>query len=379
MAVTRRFRIIGISAAALFLVLLACGFQVWARAALRARPWHLEDFLASRISECRTAPEAFVFAADCSQLEVRADEVERRLAEESQRWEFTRNYSVHTYDLLTLCQDAHLLKLRMALRRQDQLAKVTAILATLRCALDCGVPAATKPFKFRLRSLEQDRALSLADQANRLRAIGDYSSALESALRALVAWQRFVDEGREEFARFGDQDLLEQWDRQAEDLLNWTKESGRRAILVVKLEHRCLLLSRGQVEKSYTVNLGRNWYRPKVQAQDASTPEGEYKITRLNPAGRYGFALMLDYPNGIDQARFHSRRRSRTIPSGARIGGNIEIHGGGRPQVDWTDGCVSLDDVDMRELFRLAYPGMPVTIVGTARITSSGPDRPGAS
>jgi murein L,D-transpeptidase YafK len=91
----------------------------------------------------------------------------------------------------------------------------------------------------------------------------------------------------------------------------------------------------------------------------------------MNPAGKYGHALMLDFPNPADRKRFLDLKREGVVSSRARIGGNIEIHGGGKPDSDWTDGCISLADEDMRDLYRRSYPGMPVTIVGTSRLAST--------
>jgi len=49
----------------------------------------------------------------------------------------------------------------------------------------------------------------------------------------------------------------------------------------------------------------------------------------------------LDYPNANDRAEFTRAKRNGDLPPGARIGGLIEIHGGGGRNQDWTDGCVA--------------------------------------
>jgi lipoprotein-anchoring transpeptidase ErfK/SrfK len=72
-------------------------------------------------------------------------------------------------------------------------------------------------------------------------------------------------------------------------------------------------------------------------------------------------------------------KRQGSIPSSARIGSNIEIHGGGRSASDWTEGCVALRDADMRDLYRYAYIGMPVTIVGASSLSSGLTERAGIS
>lgn len=371
MAVTTKSWVISAIAIVLALSLLAGAHQVKARTATPARPWHLEAYLESLLAECRTGPGAYYFQKEYEQLAARAEEARRSLLETDQEWWFWRDYSSCVPKLLSACLDAQLLRFKLALRRQEQKDKLTVLLKTLERELGAGNQNGKIWSRFELRNLEESRAESLAKQAEYLSAHGEYESALRNVMRAWVAWQRFNHTSDLEFARFEDSRERKRWDQQAMDLLRWTRASGRRAILVDKLGHLCLLLNRGRVEKSYPANLGRNWYRPKEQALDASTPEGEYKIKRMNPAGKYGHALMLDFPNAADRERFLDLKREGVVTSGARIGGNIEIHGGGRPDSDWTDGCVSLADDDMRDLYRRSYPGMPVTIVGASRLAST--------
>jgi murein L,D-transpeptidase YafK len=76
-------------------------------------------------------------------------------------------------------------------------------------------------------------------------------------------------------------------------------------------------------------------------------------------------ALLIDYPNADDRAEFGRLRRSGEIPASARIGGLIEIHGGGGRQHDWTDGCVAVTNREIEDLFGLVSVGTPVTIVGS--------------
>ena len=131
---------------------------------------------------------------------------------------------------------------------------------------------------------------------------------------------------------------------------------------------------KGRVEKSYKADLGRHWYQRKVRAQDAATPEGDYSVTRLILRGTYGRALLINYPNNEDKARFDSLKRKGELPASAKIGSRIEIHGSGGRDADWTDGCVALSDRDMGEIYAHAYVGMPVTIVGISRWAMDGKD-----
>ena len=60
-----------------------------------------------------------------------------------------------------------------------------------------------------------------------------------------------------------------------------------------------------------------------------------------------------------------ARAAAARLPASARIGGLIEIHGGGGRQRDWTDGCVAVTNPEMDDLFRRVSVGTPVTIVGS--------------
>ncbi len=370
MAVTKKSWVIRIIGLTLALFVMAGGHLVRARLGLHTRPWQLEAYLESRLADCRTGPGLIYFGRECEQLAARSEEAHRALFDADQKWAFWRDYSTCIPKLLSVCVDAQLLRLKLALRQQEQKTKLEILLATLRHELGTTDQNGRRPQKFRIQSIEQGRARSYADQAEYLRSQREVESALEMTLRAWVSWKSFNHLVDVKFARFEDPGLREKWDQQALGLLRWTGEKGRRAILIDKFEHRCLLLSGGQVEKSYSANLSRNWWAQKLQEHDAATPEGKYRVIRMIAAGKYGMALLLDYPNASDRERFAAHKREGTVYSSARMGGSVEIHGAGRPDSDWTDGCISLSNNEMRDLYRRAYAGMPVVIVGTSKLTS---------
>jgi murein L,D-transpeptidase YafK len=102
---------------------------------------------------------------------------------------------------------------------------------------------------------------------------------------------------------------------------------------------------------------------------DKATPEGSYKIVnkfqgRQTP---YYKSLSLDYPNSGDRERFKAEISRGTLPAYAKIGGGIEIHGGGGKGVDWTEGCIALTDSEIDLVFSIAQVGTPVTIVGSSK------------
>jgi hypothetical protein len=371
MAVVHKSWITRAAAILLALFALAAVYSAFMRAAASARPWHLEAYLESRMAECWRAPGAGNFGKEYTLLSYHVEEARRSLQEADRQCWLWRDYTDCLPRLLSACLDAQLLALELAQRQLEQETKLAVILASLRRELGTNVGNGKIWSRFKLRNLDQTRAESLLRQAEYLASEGEIESALAHAFRAANSWQRFSDQSDRDFARFEDDGLRRMWDQQATELLHWTRRSGRRAILIDKLEHRCVLLFRGLVEKSYPANLGRSWHHRKTRELDASTPEGRYRIRRMIPSGRYGLAIQLDYPTSADRARFRALVRKGAISRGSRIGGNMEIHGRGRFDADWTDGCVSLEDNEMRDLYSRSYSGMPVTIVGTCRLISS--------
>jgi murein L,D-transpeptidase YafK len=94
-----------------------------------------------------------------------------------------------------------------------------------------------------------------------------------------------------------------------------------------------------------------------------------YQVTRkLQPQQtKYHKALLLNYPNKDDQQRYRENIDKGHISQATPIGGLIEIHGEGGKGIDWTDGCIALQNQDMDDLFSYAEAGMEVLIIGSSR------------
>ena len=138
------------------------------------------------------------------------------------------------------------------------------------------------------------------------------------------------------------------------------------AIVVDKHAHRLLVYDRGKLRRQYDVALGVHPDGHKAREGDRRTPEGVYRVLAKKDRGQTRFhrALLIDYPNAQDRAVFVRAKAQGKIPKSARIGGLIEIHGGGTG-VDWTDGCVALENKDMDDLFRRVRVGTPIVILGS--------------
>jgi L,D-peptidoglycan transpeptidase YkuD (ErfK/YbiS/YcfS/YnhG family) len=168
-------------------------------------------------------------------------------------------------------------------------------------------------------------------------------------------------------ARYADAETLARWRRWKEETIAWSRREGRAAIVVAKEAHLLTVYQRGEPVKTYPADLGFNWISDKSRAGDDATPEGRYRVVSRNLDGASPFykALLLDYPNAEDRARFSRARQSGELPPSAGIGGFIEIHGEGGRGRDWTRGCVALKNADMDDLLTRVGIGTPVTIVGS--------------
>jgi murein L,D-transpeptidase YafK len=136
------------------------------------------------------------------------------------------------------------------------------------------------------------------------------------------------------------------------------------AVLVRKAERRLYLMRNGAVLRSFKVALGLRPEGHKEYEGDFRTPEGKYRLIRRNPNSEFFLSIQVSYPNEADAA--YAKRL------GMRPGGNIMIHG--RPNtprkppdyyanVDWTEGCISVSNSDMVEIWLMTPPDTPIEIL----------------
>ena len=133
------------------------------------------------------------------------------------------------------------------------------------------------------------------------------------------------------------------------------------SILVDKSDRTLTLFSRGVPLKSYLgLQLGDEPDGPKHFEGAERTPEGRYTVDYRTPRSAYRLSLHISYPNAADRAYAAARGQSP--------GGEIFIHGQpnalaqGRMQGDWTDGCISLSNAEIEELWRLVADGTAIDI-----------------
>ena len=200
------------------------------------------------------------------------------------------------------------------------------------------------------------------NEARGLSAASQYLSAekkLSDAERYLTEAQKVINPI---LNRYRDENQIRKWRRWAHEAVEESKKKGTHAILVIKESKKLLLYKNGEVVKTYPVGLGRNGWSDKLRARDNATPEGFYRINGKNPKSKYYRALLINYPNEEDRRDFFRAKKKGLLPAAAKIGGSIEIHGGGNEGV--TYGCVALDNRQMEELYRSVEVGTPIAIVG---------------
>ena len=214
--------------------------------------------------------------------------------------------------------------------------------------------------------LRLSRARLLYDEALLRYEGGDYPYARDRAAQAEEQAAGVVERTTALMERYVDAGEVARWQRWIDDTVRWSKTTGEAAIVVSKDDHRLTLYENGRAVKAWPADIGLNNLGDKVHAGDHATPEGRYKITSKRNVGQTAYykALLLDYPNQEDRARFDEMRRKGQVLRGAGPGSLIEIHGEGGRAKDWTSGCVAVSNENMDLLFQRVRVGTPVTIVG---------------
>jgi murein L,D-transpeptidase YafK len=141
--------------------------------------------------------------------------------------------------------------------------------------------------------------------------------------------------------------------------------SGLKAdrIVVLKSARRLELLRGGVILATYPIALGSEPIGPKRARGDGKTPEGTYIVDRRHDNSPYHLALHISYPNPTDRARSAGSHRDP--------GGDIFIHGlpawfgmknPDRFYKDWTQGCISVGNSAIEEIWARVDNGTPIEI-----------------
>ena len=157
-------------------------------------------------------------------------------------------------------------------------------------------------------------------------------------------------------------------------------------VVVEKSVNKMTVFYQGEPLKSFICVSGVNTQGDKQQQGDNRTPEGRFFITdkeRLNNDPYLGQKWMgISYPapahaqKGMEnnlisvnqyQAIVRANNQKVQPPQNTALGGWIGIHGGRddltKEKINWTEGCLALQDTDLEELYKIVQYGTLVVIV----------------
>jgi murein L,D-transpeptidase YafK len=164
---------------------------------------------------------------------------------------------------------------------------------------------------------------------------------------------------------------------------------GGEVRLVIWKSQYTLTLYKGDMPvKTYRAVFGKGFSGgDKRKVGDKRTPEGNFYICTMNHSKRFYKFMGLSYPGVaharqglqsglITEAEFHRIRKAteerRQPPWNTNLGGAVGIHGrmldsATAPKryagMNWTDGCIAMENPDVDEIFSVVSIGTPVTIL----------------
>ncbi|MBS1916211.1 MAG: L,D-transpeptidase [Bacteroidetes bacterium] len=140
-------------------------------------------------------------------------------------------------------------------------------------------------------------------------------------------------------------------------------------IVVIKSSYELQVYDKEGWYATYPVVFGSKSLEDKMMEGDRKTPEGTYHIISKRRHEKWDKMMDIDYPTKADYEKFNDRKAKGLIPKNAKIGNGIAIHGTWQHDehvVDmyqnWTNGCISLKNEDVDELYDLVPVGTKVII-----------------
>lgn len=121
----------------------------------------------------------------------------------------------------------------------------------------------------------------------------------------------------------------------------------------------------------------------KQRRGDDLTPLGIYHVSSIRPSKKFHIFVELDYPAIEDGERAYTKQQisaltlkriqkahtqSNLPPQDTVLGGHIGLHGVGygsleiHKAINWTSGCIALENYQIEKLVKLLKPGVVVRI-----------------
>ena len=141
-----------------------------------------------------------------------------------------------------------------------------------------------------------------------------------------------------------------------------------------------------KIIKQYSISIGRGGIGDKKKVGDKRTPVGIYYVTKLKDSDKFHYFFGLNYPNLKDGffgykrglitiEQFNAIKRAslnkNTPPQNTKLGGAIGIHGIGKQtkqkllihkNINWTEGCIAVENHEVMELRKFIKVGTLVKI-----------------
>lgn len=140
-------------------------------------------------------------------------------------------------------------------------------------------------------------------------------------------------------------------------------------IIVIKSAYELQVYDKEGWYATYPVVFGSKSLDDKMVEGDRKTPEGTFHILSKRPHEKWDKMMDLDFPTKVDIEKFNARKAKGLIPKTAKIGSGIAIHGTWQHDEhvidlfqNWTNGCISLKNEDVDELYALIPVGTKVII-----------------
>ncbi len=155
--------------------------------------------------------------------------------------------------------------------------------------------------------------------------------------------------------------------------------------LKVDTDAMTLEVMRGDVAVATFENIaiGSNGVTRDKRLGDERTPLGNYQVTAIRDSQRFTTFIAINYPTpgqvhracsqgDVSAADCERLKRAdangRPAPQDTALGGHLGIHGTGagsleiHGSVNWTDGCIALNNEQLAELLQWIAPGTRVSV-----------------
>ncbi|MBA2745010.1 MAG: L,D-transpeptidase [Flavisolibacter sp.] len=144
---------------------------------------------------------------------------------------------------------------------------------------------------------------------------------------------------------------------------------GAISIVIDKSDYELNVFDSKGWYATYPVVFGNNSLSDKKMEGDKNTPEGTFRIMNKRVHDKWTRFIGIDYPTQESLSKFQERKRRGEIPSHAKPGAGIGIHGVYKNDdfmidryKNWTNGCIALKNRDVEEIYKYVPVGTPVTI-----------------